>query len=181
MKGHTPLASLAGVGDDDVAKAIVPMLEQALAEVDRGGSPRDLRRALLRLESRPELSFSAAQARALRAAKARRDLLAREADLLAALRAGAPRGARAAVTTAEGGLVGTVTFPGPALRAGAGEGWQLRGDALEFAGGGRPFGELAQLEVAAQHSFLLGLASQGLAVAAGAGAASPGKKAKPAR
>ena len=30
VKGHTPLASLAGVGDDDVAEAIVPMLEQDL-------------------------------------------------------------------------------------------------------------------------------------------------------
>ena len=38
--------------------------------------------------------------------------------------------------------------------------------------------ELAQLEVAAQHSFLLGLTSQGLAVG---GAASPGKRAKAAR
>jgi len=33
VKGHTPLASLAGVGDDAVADAIVPMLERALAKV----------------------------------------------------------------------------------------------------------------------------------------------------
>ena len=42
VKGHTPLASLAGVGDDAVANAIVPMLEQALAKVpadERSATP----------------------------------------------------------------------------------------------------------------------------------------------
>ena len=42
VKGHTPLASLAGVGDEDVANAIVPMLEQALAKVpadERSATP----------------------------------------------------------------------------------------------------------------------------------------------
>lgn len=117
------------------------LLAVAVDEVEQGASPRELTRALLRLESRPPSEFTAQQQRALRAARRRRDRALREVNLLADLRAEAPRGTVAEVEDGAKGLVARVTFSAGALQSGAGEGWQLQGDAVQFAGGRRPFSE----------------------------------------
>ena len=117
------------------------LLADAVAEVEQGASPRELTRALLRLESRPPSEFTVQQQRALRAARRRRDRALREVSLLADLRAEAPRGTVAEVEDGAKGLVARVTFSAGALQSGAGEGWQVQGDAVQFAGGRRPFSE----------------------------------------
>ena len=125
--------------------SLFEMLEESLRAVDQGGSPRELTRALLRLEGRAQDELTAAQARVLREARARRDLALRRANALADLQSASPRGARAAVEIEDGALVASVTMRADALRGGAGEGWQRRDDVVEFAGGPRPFAEQPQL------------------------------------
>ncbi len=125
--------------------SLFEMLEASLRNVEQGGSPRELTRALLRLEGRAPDELSSAQARVLREARARRDLALRRANVLSDLRAAAPRAARAVVEVRSGALVASVTMPADALRGGAGEGWERRDDVVEFAGGPRPFSEQPQL------------------------------------
>lgn len=125
--------------------SLLEMLARALQGVEQGGSQRELTRALLRLENRPLGALTGAQERTLRRARQRRDLALREANLLSDLRADAPRGARVAVRVEDGGLAASVAWSAADLQPGAGEGWQLRRDVIEFAGAARPFDEQPQL------------------------------------
>ncbi|MEC7725313.1 MAG: serine/threonine-protein kinase [Planctomycetota bacterium] len=125
--------------------SLLAMLASALEGVERGGSHRELTRALLRLESRPLGALTSAQERTVRRARKRRDLALREDNLLSDLRADAPLGARVDVRVDDDALAASVSWSAESLQAGAGDGWQLRDDVLEFAGSARPFDEQPQL------------------------------------
>jgi serine/threonine protein kinase len=125
-------------------------LETALRDVDQGGSASQLRRALMRFDSVPLLQMSGRQETMLRRARQRHKLAQREGSLLRDLRSEMPRGATATVAAQDGALVASVTMPADVLRGGAKEGWQLHGEELEFAGGGRPFAEQPLLALRAE-------------------------------
>ena len=133
---------LRGVAVD--VESLLAMLEQAMSEVEQGGSPRELTRALLRIESRPRGDLTGRQARLLREARRRRDLALRRANMLADLRAEIAADVRADVRIDDDELVALLRFSAAALQGGAGDGWLLRNDQLEFGGGVRPFTELPQ-------------------------------------
>lgn len=124
-------------------------LEGALQDIDQGGSSSQLRRALMRFDSVPLDQMSGRQETMLRRARQRHKLAQREGTLLRQLNSEMPRGASPSVAAQDGGLVASVTLPAEVLRGGAKEGWQLHGEELEFAGGGRPFAEQPQLALRA--------------------------------
>jgi len=142
-RGQLPRAVAVDVG------SLLVMLDRAIEAVEQGGSPRGLTRALMRLESQPLGNLTGPQERKIRRARQRRDLALREVSLLADLRAESPRGVRADVRVQDGGLVAAATFLAETLRGGAGDGWLLRDDVLEFAGGARSFADQSPLALRA--------------------------------
>lgn len=150
VAGRVQLAQAQEVHDVAVdTDSLLAMLERAMVDVEQGGSPRELTRALLRVESRPLGDLTGRQLRLLRDARRRRDLALRRANMLADLRAEVPSDVRADVRVNDGGLVAQLQFSAVALLSGAGDGWELRNEQLEFGGGARPFIELPQLALRA--------------------------------
>lgn len=125
-------------------------LERSLDALEHGGPPEPVRVVVKALESRADQRISGRQRSLLRRAKERYVLALRERELLEEVRDRAPRGADVAVGVDGGELFATVSLGAEALHGGSGEGWEVRGNALEFAGGDRPWSEQPRLALRLQ-------------------------------
>lgn len=106
-----------------------------------GGSTADLERAIEACRSLvPAAERSAAEEALLREAEHVARMSSRRQRLVDELRAAAPRGSGIDVRIANDGLEAEIVL-GPQQLDGA-EGWQLAGESIDFAGGGRKWAEL---------------------------------------
>ena len=123
---------------------LLAQLRSAREQAARSLEVNELESALLACTERmPPSSRSPAEDAELREAANLRKLLSRRRDLAAELRRAAPPEAAVDLRIQQGAeLTAEVDF-GPAALHRDAAGWQLRGEQVEFAGGSRPWNELA--------------------------------------
>jgi hypothetical protein len=130
--------------DREATFARLRELVQLAAQAQQRGDPRELEALILTCASRfGETSLTDAERAVLRRAESQVRLLRRHRELHAGLLRTAPGGAAIEVEVRNGDLRAQVEVPARLLQRTAGEGWSLRGDLLEFAGGGRPWSDVA--------------------------------------
>jgi len=125
-------------------------LERVLAQEGNAGLT-ELQKAIQLCSDRPDDELSAKELRVLRRARARLRLWLRRRDVRDELARTAPTGAEVDVRVDGADLVAAVAMPAATLPRG--EGWQLVGERLEFARGGRPFSEQPLLVLRADAGF----------------------------
>lgn len=123
-------------------------LREAHESALRGGDLHELEAAIQTCVLRvAEDQRTDAERLGLRTAQVSLELLRRVGDVRGELEKSVPAGASVVVEANSGAVVGTVTVPSAALLRGAAEGWQPRGELLEFAGATRPWPELRQQQL----------------------------------
>jgi tRNA A-37 threonylcarbamoyl transferase component Bud32 len=129
-------------------ESLFASLRNAREAVVRGGSLSDLEAAVMTIRTRiTGDELSEVERTELRGATRWLQLERRRRDLTTEIESDAPSGASVSVQIDAGELAVDVALGVQALHRDAAEGWHVRGDALQFAGGARPWGDLPLLSL----------------------------------